>query len=90
MDRNKVSSIFSVALVIGSLTATATESAGAAVTGRLKAWGYNYAGKLGNGNVDDQHTPVNVSGLTGVKQVSGGVRTRTRSQEGRYREGLGI
>jgi alpha-tubulin suppressor-like RCC1 family protein len=41
--------------------------------GTVLAWGNNSAGELGNGTApNDHHTPVHVSGLTGVRQVSAG------------------
>jgi hypothetical protein len=41
--------------------------------GTLWAWGFNGGGHLGNGStVEFSTTPVQVSGLTGVKAVSGG------------------
>ncbi len=40
--------------------------------GRVKAWGYNYAGQLGIGNTIDQSTPTLITNLDSVKQLSTG------------------
>lgn len=40
--------------------------------GRMKCWGYNYYGSLGNGNNADQDTPTDVVGLSGVVQMAAG------------------
>jgi len=43
--------------------------------GTVWAWGYNDAGRLGDGTNIDRHSPVQVNGLTGhggVKEISGG------------------
>ena len=41
--------------------------------GVVRTWGSNVFGQLGNGTDTDSHEPVEVSGLTNVVQVSGGV-----------------
>ncbi|MCW2939366.1 MAG: repeat domain protein [Actinomycetia bacterium] len=41
--------------------------------GTAVAWGYNGAGELGDGTTTDRATPVLVSGLTGVTQISAGL-----------------
>ncbi|MFH1434656.1 MAG: hypothetical protein ABIJ56_02960 [Pseudomonadota bacterium] len=54
--------------------------------GGAKCWGYNYDGELGDGSGSDQHSPVDVSGLTeaeGVLDVQGGwVHTCALTDEG--------
>ena len=39
--------------------------------GTVWAWGYNPYGGLGDGTITDRHTPVQVSGLSGVVSVAG-------------------
>ena len=34
--------------------------------GKVFAWGDNYKGRLGNGNTENQETPVQVEGLSGL------------------------
>ena len=43
--------------------------------GTVRCWGDNLFGQLGNGTEDDSNAPVEVSGLTGVKQITVGVAT---------------
>lgn len=45
--------------------------------GTVWAWGHNSTGELGDGNLNSSKTPVQVSGLTGVVAVSGGINTQT-------------
>ena len=53
---------------------TGTRSTVLAQGGKPWAWGSNDAGQLGDGTNTNRTTPVQVSGLTGVVQVAGGVR----------------
>ncbi len=43
-----------------------------AADGSVQAWGLNSSGQLGNNSTTDQHSPVAVSGLSGVSAVAGG------------------
>ncbi len=62
-----VSAITEVAVSIGSNDVYAVRS-----DGSLWAWGSNQWGQLGNGTTASSYTPVQVPGLTGITQVSGG------------------
>ena len=45
------------------------------IDGTVWAWGTNWTGQLGDGNVNgDQLTPVQVSGLTGIEAIAAGQR----------------
>ncbi|WP_030966501.1 RCC1 domain-containing protein [Streptomyces sp. NRRL S-378] len=39
--------------------------------GTVRSWGYNNAGQLGDNTVTQRTTPVSVSGLTGVRAITG-------------------
>src|SRR5438445_12684882 len=41
--------------------------------GTVSAWGDNGNGQLGNGTFTNSNTPVQVSGLGGVRAIAGGV-----------------
>lgn len=41
-------------------------------TGKVKCWGANWHGQVGNANHDDQYKPVDVVNLSGVKAVEAG------------------
>jgi len=40
--------------------------------GKVRAWGYNAYGQLGDGTNTSKNTPVTVSNLTGVQAIGGG------------------
>jgi alpha-tubulin suppressor-like RCC1 family protein len=50
----------------------AVERTDAQAQGEVWAWGLNGAGQLGDGTTTQRHTPVQVSGLSGVQDIAGG------------------
>jgi alpha-tubulin suppressor-like RCC1 family protein len=57
----------------GPIAAGSDYSCAATTTGIMKCWGYNGYGQLGDGTTAEQHTPINVDGLTfGVFAVATG------------------
>src|SRR5438128_1335095 len=58
------------ALVVVILALVWPQSAQA--QGRVRAWGRNFYGQLGNGTNADSNTPVPVSNFTGVVAMAGG------------------
>lgn len=50
--------------------------------GTVWAWGNNGQGQLGDGSTDNSDTPVQVSGLTGVTAISGGLLTTALKSDG--------
>ncbi|MEV8630805.1 S8 family serine peptidase [Streptosporangium sp. NPDC051023] len=65
-----VPSLTGVSTAFGSVAAGAAHSVAVLATGTVKAWGDNSQGQLGDGTTTDRISPVAVSGLTGVSQVS--------------------
>ncbi|MEV8632536.1 S8 family serine peptidase [Streptosporangium sp. NPDC051023] len=59
-----------VSTAFGSVAAGAAHSVAVLATGTVKAWGDNSQGQLGDGTTTDRISPVTVSGLTNVSQVS--------------------
>lgn len=60
------------ALLIFSLGSPSRTSAGQATRGRVKAWGSNGSGQLGNGGTDPEHSPIFVPNLDNVKNLDSG------------------
>ncbi|WP_271219033.1 S8 family serine peptidase [Streptosporangium carneum] len=59
-----------VSATLGTVAAGTAHSVAVLSTGTVKAWGDNSQGQLGDGTTTDRISPVAVSGLTGVSQVS--------------------
>ncbi|MEV7004876.1 S8 family serine peptidase [Streptosporangium sp. NPDC051022] len=59
-----------VSTAFGSVAAGAAHSVAVLATGTAKAWGDNSQGQLGDGTLTNRTSPVAVSGLTNVTQVS--------------------
>jgi alpha-tubulin suppressor-like RCC1 family protein len=77
-DGTRTDSIYAIA-VWGLAGFTAGISAGSGFTcvvlssGGIKCWGENDHGQIGNGSMDDQTVPVDVSGLSGAASLSLGL-----------------
>jgi alpha-tubulin suppressor-like RCC1 family protein len=61
-------------LTVGVVAIAAGDAHTCAVTaqGRLKCWGYNNTGQLGDGSTETRMEPVDVAGLEGVTAVAAG------------------
>jgi alpha-tubulin suppressor-like RCC1 family protein len=78
-DRNLVSLRFSI-FAAKPVTGVTSVSAGGTLTcilvrgGRVKCWGYNYDGELGNSTMANSSTPVSVGGVHGAIAVNSGYK----------------
>jgi hypothetical protein len=53
-------------------------------SGRMKAWGLNFNGQLGDGSNDNRNAPVSVEGLSNISQISaGGLHSMALRRNGR-------
>jgi alpha-tubulin suppressor-like RCC1 family protein len=60
---------------VGAVAAGGNHSLALLASGRVKSWGYNFQGQLGNGthgDSTDRRTPGNVIGLEDVRSITGG------------------
>ncbi|POM25845.1 Regulator of chromosome condensation (RCC1) repeat protein [Actinomadura rubteroloni] len=69
----QVSGLTNVVRAPGSVAAGQNHSLAVRADGTVWAWGANGSGQLGNGSTTASSTPVQVSGLTGVKAVAAGL-----------------
>lgn len=71
MNENEAMTLFNAVETI-QISAGAYHSLALKSDGSVWAWGDNENGQLGTGNNIDQHTPVQVQGLTGIIKVEAG------------------
>ncbi|MDR5655331.1 putative Ig domain-containing protein [Ruixingdingia sedimenti] len=57
-----------------AIAVATTEGSSCAIleNGKIKCWGWNDSGRLGNGTTSNSLTPVDVSGISGASAISGG------------------
>jgi len=71
-DRTLYSDITGLPNTVAQISAGYSHTLALTPDGTVWAWGGNGRGELGDGSETDRHTPVRVTGLTGVIQVSAG------------------
>ncbi len=72
-DKNAPLDVFGLTSGVSSIAAGAYHTCALTTTSRVKCWGYNLHGQLGDGTTTQRITPVDVSGLaSGVSAVDTG------------------
>ena len=74
-DSNTPVDVKGLASGVSSISSDYDHTCALLSSGRVKCWGSNYSGQLGDGTNDNSLTPVDVEGLSGVSSITVGTFT---------------
>ncbi|MBF0487186.1 MAG: hypothetical protein HQK98_03410 [Nitrospirae bacterium] len=69
-DRNTPVQVTGITGAVAAIGGGVMQTTALMGDGTVYAWGYNGFGQLGDGTTTDRHSPVKISGLTGVSEIS--------------------